>query len=300
MSASPPIALITGASTGIGATYADRLAGRGYDLIINARDSVKLQERAVELADRHGSTVEILVADLSNPTGVDAVVRRIERGDVNLLVNNAGVAVAGPLVDMSPQELDAMLQLNMISAARVAQAAAKTMVAKGRGEIINIASIAALTAERPGVSIGYSATKAFLLAFSEGLDLELGNKGVFVQAVLPGITRTPIWGKSGIDLEPLSDRAMSVEDMVDAALAGFDQREHVTIPALADAGLWENFQTHRRALYPHLSLREPARRYGVAPLTTAKVGVRDRGHVVATAGGISMGGLIADLADGDA
>lgn len=300
MTASSPIALITGASTGIGASYADRLAARGYDLIINARDEAKLRERAVELADRHGSSVEILAADLGQAAGVEAVERRLARGDVALLVNNAGIAVAGQTIEMSPDEMEGMLRLNMISAARLAQAAAKAMVAKGRGDIINIASVASLTADRPGVSVAYSATKAFLLSFSEGLDMEVANKGVFVQAVLPGITVTPIWDKSGIDLAPLTDRAMPVDDMVDAALSGFDQREKVTIPALADAGLWEAFVEARRALHPHLSLREPARRYGVTPLATARVGVVDRGHAVATAGGVSVGGLIADLADGDA
>jgi short-subunit dehydrogenase len=179
-----------------------------------------------------------------------------------MLVNNAGIAVAGPTIDMDPDRLAGMIELNVVVATRLARAVAPGLARRRRGDIVNIASIVALRGEQPGISVGYSASKAYLLAFSEGLATELAPHGVSVQAVLPGVTRTEIWEKGGIDIETLpAEWVMEVGDMVDAALAGLDQGERVTIPALPDTADWDAFKAARAALLPNLSHRLPAARY---------------------------------------
>ena len=260
--ASKGTALITGASTGIGAVYADRLARRGHDLVLVARDKVKLEALAAELREQTGVKVEPLAADLSDRIGQCAVEARLKRSDIVMLVNNAGTAEAGPIVAMKPTALDQMLQLNIVAAARLAQAVAPGLIERGKGWIINMASVASVAGASPGVSIGYSSSKAFLLAFNEGLDTELSPHGVVVQAVLPGATRTPIWGKSGLDVDALlGENVMDVEEMVDAALVGLDRGETVTIPGLADTALWDSFKQARLTLYANLPAKHAAARY---------------------------------------
>lgn len=265
MSQKQGTALITGASAGIGAIYADRLARRGYDLVLVARDEAKLNALASRLQDETGTTIEVLPADLANAADIHKVATRLQEDDITMLVNNAGTAVAGPTIDMDPERLDAMIQLNVAVATRLARAAAPGLAQRRRGDIVNIASVAGIRGDQPAISVGYSATKAYLLAFSEGLDSELAPYGVRVQAVLPGATRTELWAKGGIDINTLPQEVvMETGDMVDAALAGLDQGERVTIPALPDPADWIAFKTARAALGPNLSHRLPADRYGVA------------------------------------
>lgn len=254
-------ALITGASSGIGAVYADRLARRGHDLILVARDRQRLDALAARLTQQAGRRVEVLPADLAQP----AERRRVEdrlRADpaITMLVNNAGVAASGGLVDGDLDRLEAMIQINAIAVMRLAGAAAPGFAARGRGTIINIASVLALAPEMfNGV---YSGTKAFVLNLSQGLQTEVGERGVRVQAVLPGATRTEIWERSGLDTARMPpEMLMGVEEMVDAALAGLDQGELVTIPSLPDAGQWEAFHAARLAMQPNLSRDRAAARY---------------------------------------
>ena len=156
-----------------------------------------------------------------------------------------------------------MIQLNVVVATRLARAVAPGLADRGKGHIVNIASVAGIRGDQPAISVGYSASKAYLLAFSEGLDSELASYGVHVQAVLPGATRTGLWAKGGIDINTLPQEVvMETEDMVDAALAGLDQGERVTIPALPDVADWTAFKSARAALGPNLSHRLPAERYG--------------------------------------
>jgi short-subunit dehydrogenase len=256
-------ALITGASAGIGAVYADRLAYRGYDLVLVARDEAKLNALAARLKSETGVKVELLRADLGEAEDVRKVETRLQGDDITLLVNNAGVAVAGPTIDMDAERLDAMIQLNVVVATRLARAVAPGLAQRRRGDIINIASVAGIRGDQPAISVGYSASKAYLLAFSEGLDSELAPYGVRVQAVLPGATRTELWAKGGIDIDTLPQEAvMDTGDMVDAALAGLDMGERVTIPALPDIADWNAYKAARAALFPNLSRRLPAERYG--------------------------------------
>ncbi|WP_099513867.1 SDR family NAD(P)-dependent oxidoreductase [Microvirga ossetica] len=263
MSKGQGTALVTGASAGIGAVYADRLAHRGYDLILVARDVAKLNALATRLIGETGVKVEVLRADLSNVDDIRKVEARLHADDITVLVNNAGVAVAGPTVEMDPERLEAMIQLNVVVATRLARAVAPGLAQRRRGDIINIASVVAIRGDQPAISVGYGASKAYLLAFSEGLDSELAPYGVRVQAVLPGVTRTELWEKGGLDINALpQDIVMETGDMVDAAFAGLDQGERVTIPALPDISDWIAFKTARAALLPNISHRLPAERYG--------------------------------------
>ncbi|HEY0202449.1 MAG TPA: SDR family oxidoreductase [Burkholderiaceae bacterium] len=257
-------ALVTGASTGIGAAYADRLARRSHSLVLVARDGARLAALAERLGVQHGVRAEVLQADLTTPAELARVEERL-RGDpdIAMLVNNAGMSVAGGFLSTDIDRVEAMVRLNVLAPTRLAQAAAAGFAARGRGTIINIASVLALAPEMFGGA--YSATKAYMLNLSRSLQTELAPRGVRVQAVLPGATRTEIWERSGMSVDALPAHAvMEVGTLVDAALAGLDGGEDVTIPALEDAALWQAFEDARHALAPHLSLREAATRYHTA------------------------------------
>jgi len=254
-------ALVTGASSGIGALYADRLARRGHDLILVARSADKLRNLAARISDATGRSVEVLPADLA----IDADLARVEdvlRTDqsITMLVNNAGVGATAPLLASSVAAMQAMIDLNVTAPMRLAYAAAPGFVARGKGAIINIASIAAIA---PEVLNGvYGGSKAFVLALSRSLHHELGDKGVRVQAVLPGATATDFWDIAGTPVAHLpGEIVMPASAMVDAALGGFDQGEAITIPALTDAADWDRFEAARNALLPNLSRSVPAPRY---------------------------------------
>ncbi len=257
-------ALITGASTGIGAVYADRLAKRGYDLILVARSQDKLNEVASQIQSSTGRQVETLQADLTAPADVKRVVDRLASdASITALVNNAGIAATGKLLDSDPDYLDQMIQLNVVTLTRLALAAAPAFVARGNGLIINIGSIVALAPEL--LNGTYSGTKAYVQNFSTSLKNELADKGVTVQVVLPGATATPLWGKAGLPVHHLpAEIVMTTENMVDASLAGLDQGEFVTIPSLPNAADFEAYEKARLALAPNLSRKAPASRYGVA------------------------------------
>ncbi|MBO9536250.1 SDR family oxidoreductase [Herbaspirillum sp.] len=254
-------ALITGASTGIGATYADRLAARGYDLVLVARDAARLEKVAQEIKARYGVQVEILPADLINKDELLRVEQRLRSDDgITMLVNNAGMAVQGKLIEADIDRYDTMIQLNVVAVTRLAAAAATTFGKRGSGDIINVASVLALAPEMfNGV---YSGTKAYVLNLSQSMQTELAPLGVRVQAVLPGATRTEIWERSGGSISQLPpEMLMEVDAMVDAALAGLDLGEAVTIPSLPQAADWNAFTAARHALGPNLSRNQPAQRY---------------------------------------
>jgi short-subunit dehydrogenase len=256
-------ALITGASTGIGAVYADRLAKRGYDLLLVARSQDKLNDVARQIQGATGRNVEPLQADLTVASDVKRVVSRlVTDASITALVNNAGVAALGKLVESDPDYVDQMIQLNVTALTRLALAAAPVFAARGSGLIINIGSVVTFLPER--FNGAYSGTKAYVLNFSTALKGELADKGVSVQVVLPGATATPIWEKAGIPIHALPEEiVMSTEDMVDASLAGLDQGEFVTIPSLPDVADFEAFETARFTLAPNLSRKFAAVRYGV-------------------------------------
>ncbi|ANI55836.1 SDR family NAD(P)-dependent oxidoreductase [Pseudomonas sp. DR 5-09] len=254
-------ALVTGASSGIGAVYAERLAARGFDLLLVARDQERLESAAIKLRDAHGVQVEVLKADLTKKDDVIKLEQRLRSdSSITLLVNNAGVASNGLLANADPDELEKLIQLNVTTLTRLASAAAAAFTSAGRGTIINIASVVALFPERFNAT--YSASKAYVLSLSQTLNAELEGTGVKVQAVLPGVTRTEIWERSGLDATNIpAEMVMEAGEMVDAALSGLDQGELVTIPSLPDAGEWQAFVAARHVMAPNLSHSSAASRY---------------------------------------
>jgi len=256
-------ALVTGASSGIGAVYADRLARRGYNLILVARNKERLASLARRIARDTGRSVETVAADLTDP----ADLRRVEQilrtnADVSLLVNNAGVGASAPLLASDVDKMEEMINLNVTALTRLTYAAVPEFVARRNGTIINIASIVAITHE--SLNGVYSGSKAFVLALTNSLVNELTDKGIRVQAVLPGATATEFWDIAGKPVHQLPPQwVMSADDMVDAALAGLDLGEIVTIPALANNAEWERYEAARRAMTGKLSSTIPAPRYNV-------------------------------------
>lgn len=254
-----PAVLITGASSGIGATYADRFARRGHDLVLVARDKERMEALAAGLRDETGIAIDILQADLTNPGDLAAVEKRL-RDDrrIGVLVNNAGAALGGSFLAQAVEDVGRLVALNTTAVVRLASAVAPRFAEAGEGAIVNISSVVGLAPEF-GMSV-YGATKAFVTFLSQGLSLELGPKGVYVQAVLPAATRTEIWERAGVDVNTLPV-VMDVAELVDAALVGFDRREPITIPPLHDAGQWDTYQTARQAMLPGLRQERAAARY---------------------------------------
>ena len=254
-------ALVTGASSGIGAIYADRLARRGYDLILVARNRGRLDGLAKRLRDETGRAVEVVTADLNNKVDLGRIEKLLRTdGRITLLVNNAGVGATAPLLGSDVDKMDDMITLNVGALTRLTYAAAPGFVARGGGTIINIASIVGVAPEiLNGV---YGGTKAFVLALSQSLHKELADKNVRIQAVLPGATATDFWGTAGLPVEHLpGEIVMRADDMVDAALAGLDQGELITIPSLPETADWQAYETARQKLMPNLSRSVPAARY---------------------------------------
>jgi uncharacterized protein len=263
-------ALITGASSGIGAVYAERLARRGYDLIIVARSRGKLDKLATRLTNETKRSVEVLPADLNDKGDLARVEETLKNdASITLLVNNAGIGTFAPLLNSDVNKMDEMISLNVSALTRLTYAVVPGFVARGTGTIVNISSIVAISPETlNGV---YGGSKAYVLAFSHSLQHELASKGIRVQAVLPGATATDFWDAGGLPVHNLpSEIVMTTENLVDAALSGLDQGELVTIPALADKAEWDRFEAARRDMSTRLSRTKPAARYGVKELAKAQ------------------------------
>ena len=254
-----PSVLITGASSGIGAVYADRFARRGHDLVLVARHDRRMETLASALRAETGVSIEVVKADLTQTLDLEAVSHRLREDDrIGVLINNAGAGLSGQFADQSNAAQQNLIALNVSAVVALAHAVAPRFAQAGSGAIVNIGSVVGLAPEF-GMSV-YGATKAFVLYLSQGLAVELGPRGVYVQAVVPSGTRTEIWDRSGADpanLPPL----MEVADLVDAALVGFDRREPVTVPPLHDAALWDAFQGARQAMLPGFAATVPADRY---------------------------------------
>ncbi len=254
-------ALVTGASSGIGAIYADRLARRGYDLILVARNQGRLAAVADRIATATGRHVRTVGADLGQ-RGDLLVVENLLRTEpgITLLVNNAGIGATSPLLASDVDKMEEMISLNVTALTRLTYAAAPAFAARGAGTIVNIASIVAVAPELlNGV---YGASKAFVLALTQSLQHELADKGLRFQAVLPGAIATEFWDIAGTPVQHLPEgMVMSADNLVDAALAGLDAGEVYTVPSLPDA-TYEKFEALRVAMRPDLSKVKPAARYG--------------------------------------
>jgi uncharacterized protein len=250
-----PAVLVTGASTGIGAVYADRFARRGHDLVLVARNAAPMEAMAERLKRESGVNVDVLPADLTATQDLAQIERRLrEDARIAVLVNNAGAAIRGGFLEQNGDDVSKLIALNVIALTRLANATASRFAAAGQGAIIILSSVVGL-----GYTV-YGATKAFVLFLSQSLHVELGPKGVYVQAVLPAATRTEIWERSGRDVNTLP-AVMETDELVDAALVGFDRRETVTIPPLPDAVQWSAFEAARQAMLPNFIQAHPAERY---------------------------------------
>lgn len=255
--------LITGASTGIGAVYADRFARRGHDLILVARDLARMEVVAGRLRRVTRVAVDLVRADLTNSQELAFVEARLRDDDrIRILVNNAGANVRGNFLDQSAENVAQLISLNVTAVARLASAVSPRFSRAGEGAIINIGSAVALVPEF-GFSV-YGATKAFVLYLSQALHAELTSKGIYVQAVLPAATKTEIWERTGIDVSTLP-AVMEVEELVDAALLGFDRRESVTIPSLPKPEHWTAFEAARQIMAPTFNQVHAAARYQAQP-----------------------------------
>ncbi len=253
-------AVVTGASSGIGAIYADRLAGQGYDLVLVARRADRLEELAQKLRSTYNRKVGIISADLSD----DGDVRRVEQvisadDSVTLLVNNAGLGGQAVVAIADADAAERMIKVNVIALTRLTRAVLPGLLARNRGAIVNIASVLAFDTSFGGI---YSGTKAYVVNFTEGLQREVAGTAVKVQAVLPGATRTDFWELSGSDIDALPQEiVMTANDMVDAALVGLANGEAVTIPGLGDAAKLDAFLGARQGFFGSLHASKPAARY---------------------------------------
>ncbi|KAA8697001.1 SDR family oxidoreductase [Pseudomonas syringae pv. tagetis] len=251
--------LITGASSGIGAVYAERFARRGHNLVLVARDKPRLDALAAKLSAENDVAVEVLQADLTQAADLAALETRLrDDARIGVLINNAGMAQSGGFTQQSAEAIEKLIALNVVALTRLAAAVAPRFAQSGSGSIVNLGSVVGFAPEF-GMTV-YGATKAYVLFLSQGMNLELSPQGVYVQAVLPAATRTEIWERAGIDVNTLSE-VMDVEELVDAALVGFDRRELVTIPPLHVADRWDALDGARQGLLSDIRQAQAAERY---------------------------------------
>lgn len=254
--------LITGASTGIGAVYADRFARRGHNLVIVARDKAKLETLAARLRKNYSINVDVLAADLTQSSDLAIVEKRLqEDASIDTLINNAGIAQSGSFVEQTPDLIEKLIALNITALTRLANTVTPRLVKAGKGAIVNVSSVVGLAPEYQ-MSV-YGASKAFVLLLSQGMHQELSAKGIYVQALLPAGTYTEIWERAGIDISNAAPM-MEVNELVDAALVGFDRKELVTIPPLQHDAHWAALDTARQALLADIKMSEAAARYKTA------------------------------------
>ena len=227
-------AVVTGASTGIGAAFAQRLAHEQFDVVLVARTRDRLERLATQLQSSHKIAVEVLCADLTRAADLRTVEQKVATDDrLALLINAAGVVTVGCFEQLDVDAEEAEIRLNVLATVRLTRAALPGMISRGHGGIINVSSIAAFVPGR--YTATYCATKAFLRSFTEALHEELRGTGVRVQALCPGFTRTELAERSGVDVSKIPSFAWTPpEAVVEAALAGLRRGAVVCVPGVSN------------------------------------------------------------------
>ncbi|WP_041942802.1 SDR family NAD(P)-dependent oxidoreductase [Variovorax paradoxus] len=254
-------AVVTGASAGLGKIYADRLARRGHDLLLVARRAELLEEVAADLRTKYGVKVQTLAADLAAAGDLERVAKAVSTdASITLLVNNAGLSTLAPVAQTTAAQLQSMLDVNINALAHLSHTVLAAFKSRDRGTLVNIGSV--LGFHTLPISSIYSGTKAFVVAFTRGLQDEVAGTGVKVQLVLPAATATDIWELSGVPMSALAEGTiMAAEDCVDAALAGLDLGEPITLPSVNDATLLATFVDTSAKLFGASQTSKPAARY---------------------------------------
>ncbi|HYE44232.1 MAG TPA: SDR family NAD(P)-dependent oxidoreductase [Caulobacter sp.] len=253
-------AAITGASSGIGAAYADRLARRGHPLLLIARRAERLEAAAATLRQAHGIDVQTLVADLEQAADVAAVEARFADPELAILVNNAGAGGLGPVAAVSADRMERILTLNVLALARLSHAALATFRARKGGLLVNIGSVMAHAPSAGGAA--YGGSKAFVLTFTRSLALEYAEGPIRVQLVMPGPVRTEFFSSQGMSDGVFPDAAyLTPDQLVDAALAGAEAGETVTVPSLGDPEIWNRLEAARQAFMGAVGSGQVAPRY---------------------------------------
>ncbi|MEJ7935721.1 SDR family NAD(P)-dependent oxidoreductase [Sphingobium sp. AN558] len=254
-------AIVTGASAGIGAVYARKLAERGYDLIAVARNAERLEANASRIREETGRAVEVVVADLSKSSEVLKLAARIaEDATIAFLLNNAGISLQGGVLQNSLADAEDLIAVNITAPTLLSIAAAKAFGERGGGTVVNISSVTAFVPEM--FDRAYSGSKNYLINLTVSLAGSTKDAGVRFQAVLPGPTDTDLWARGQVP-ESIVPRSMimSPEDLVEAALVGLDRGEVLTLPTVADESVWAAYETSRLALRSSLAAGQPAQRY---------------------------------------
>lgn len=264
MSASSrPLALVTGASSGIGTAYVRHLASTGYDILAVARRREALEALKSEIEASHRTTVEVLPADLESDEGLSRVVERLRQGSfVTMLVNNAGFAARGRIGEMDLAAFDRMIRLNVVALAHLTDAAMARMRVENRGTIIQISS-GTMFMQLPGNS-AYGASKNFVTGFTRTLQAEVEGTGIRVQLLVPGVIATDFHRVAGNDLSRFPpERVMSADDLVTASLRALELGEPVCIPSVPDITDWDAYVAAEQQLSANASRDKPAARYHV-------------------------------------
>ncbi|HVJ51518.1 MAG TPA: SDR family oxidoreductase [Aliidongia sp.] len=260
MANSQGIAVITGASAGIGAVYAERLAARGYDLLLVARRLDRLTDLQARLAHDHGAVIGTMAADLENPADLAKLEDRIAAEDIAFLVNNAGAGGLGKTADATAEQLERIVRLNITALTRLSHAALASFRGRESGALVNIGSMMAHSPSPAGAV--YSGSKAYVMNFTRSLQLEYRDQPIRIQLVMPGPIRTEFFSSQGMNESVFpAESYLSAEQLVDATFAGLDAGEPVTVPSMLDLQPWNDLEAARTEFVTSVMSGQVAPRY---------------------------------------
>lgn len=257
-------AVVTGASSGLGMVFAERLAQRGYDLTLVARRGDRLETLATKIRNQFGVKVINIIADLGSAAGLESVAKQLVNDpDITMLINNAGTSTLNRFTETPSEKQLAMIDVNVVALTVLSNAVLAGFKSRNKGTLINIASV--LGYHTLPISAIYSGTKAFVVHFTNGLQQEFKDTNVAIQLVLPASTATEIWEVGGVPISALDpETVMTTENCVDAILAGLDLKESVTWPSVENKTLYDVYEDARLKLFNATQTKKPASRYRVA------------------------------------